>query len=354
MGNLVKSKIFTADGSGGGGAGGFTTADNGLQDLGSSTIGLGGTLDQNTNIDLDGNSFAIEDTGKSLVLGQFEIAPSTFVPFHGLITRESPGNIGVFGRWDTSGLGGDDQFTVAFIDQANQVVNGLNVYTSKLALSLYAPDGSTQVGFTAYDGTGGFTHTADMFYYDVASDIDLSLIQAKSDSAMLMTCYDVTPGFEKFHRFEVNTQGLQGFLDGFEVIHAELSSGSVLVNIGDLSGSGLGSTIVIDDNNGEVIAEADTVYLNTPNLRITKTITPTGTTGDQVINTPAGSVNFAPTDASITVTNSLVDANSIILLTRQTDLTLTSVSYTATSGAFTITPNNFATTETRVDFLIIN
>lgn len=89
-------------------------------------------------------------------------------------------------------------------------------------------------------------------------------------------------------------------------------------------------------------------------LPLAKTITPTGTTGSLEINTPIGSVNFAASDSSVTVTNSLVNNSSIIIpIVASNDATLTNVRYVATNGAFTIYGNAAATAETKVVFCVL-
>lgn len=86
-----------------------------------------------------------------------------------------------------------------------------------------------------------------------------------------------------------------------------------------------------------------------------KTITPTGTTGDQTINTSSGSVNFAALAATLTVTNSLVDANSVIVATvNDADAFMQSVTITRSAGSFTLNADNAPASETRVDFIIVN
>lgn len=87
-----------------------------------------------------------------------------------------------------------------------------------------------------------------------------------------------------------------------------------------------------------------------------RTITAGGTTGNQTINRPAGTVNIAAGQSAITVTNSLVTANSIILpVVRTADATLLYVkSVVAGSGTFTITCNAAATAETSIGFVVFN
>lgn len=85
------------------------------------------------------------------------------------------------------------------------------------------------------------------------------------------------------------------------------------------------------------------------------TMTASGTTGDRTINKSAGSVNFAAGASSLTVTDSLVTTNSIVIATIQTDdATATSVKAVPGSGSFTLKLNAAATAETKVAFLVIN
>lgn len=91
-------------------------------------------------------------------------------------------------------------------------------------------------------------------------------------------------------------------------------------------------------------------------VSVSKTITAPATTGAQTINKTAGSVNFAAAASSLVVTNSLATADSLIFLQLHgaADATMTAVTYTTTSGSFTILANAAATAETRVDFLVVN
>jgi hypothetical protein len=90
-------------------------------------------------------------------------------------------------------------------------------------------------------------------------------------------------------------------------------------------------------------------------LSVTKTITAAGTTSVQTINKVAGSVNLAAAATSVVVTNSLVNANSVIIGTvASNDTTAKSVAIIPGSGLFTIYPNAATTAETRVNWIVIN
>jgi hypothetical protein len=86
-----------------------------------------------------------------------------------------------------------------------------------------------------------------------------------------------------------------------------------------------------------------------------RTVTAAGTTGAQTINRLAGTVNFAVAATTLVVTNSLVDANSIIYCTvRTNDTTALIKNVIPAAGSFTIRLNAAATAETSVGFLVTN
>lgn len=86
-----------------------------------------------------------------------------------------------------------------------------------------------------------------------------------------------------------------------------------------------------------------------------RTVTAGGTTGAQVIDRPAGSVNFGAGASTLVVTNSTADASSLIFLTPQAnDATCKSFAVTRAAGSFTITANAACTAETAVAFMVTN
>lgn len=85
------------------------------------------------------------------------------------------------------------------------------------------------------------------------------------------------------------------------------------------------------------------------------TVTTGGTTGNQTINKPSGTVNIAAAGSTVTVTNSLCTATSIVLATvRTNDTTALIKNVVPGSGSFVITMNANVTAETSIGFLIIN
>lgn len=81
-----------------------------------------------------------------------------------------------------------------------------------------------------------------------------------------------------------------------------------------------------------------------------------GTTGNQTINKISGTVNFAAAATTLTVTNSLVTANSIVFaVVRTNDTTAEILNVVPAAGSFTINlVGAGATAETSVGFWVIN
>jgi hypothetical protein len=85
------------------------------------------------------------------------------------------------------------------------------------------------------------------------------------------------------------------------------------------------------------------------------TITTPGTTGAVTINKPVGRVNIAAAGTAITVTNSLVTANSIVMAVCATnDATAQVKNVVAAAGSFTINLAAAATSETAINFTVHN
>jgi hypothetical protein len=89
-------------------------------------------------------------------------------------------------------------------------------------------------------------------------------------------------------------------------------------------------------------------------IKFTATNTTTGTTGNQTINLPSGSVNFAAGAQTLTVTNSLVTVDSHVLCVVETDdATADGIKcVTVSGGSFVIKLRAACTAETRVSFWV--
>jgi len=88
---------------------------------------------------------------------------------------------------------------------------------------------------------------------------------------------------------------------------------------------------------------------------VDQTITPGGTTGNQTINKSFGTVNIAASGTTVTVTNSLVTANSTIIpVLRTNDSTATIKNVVPGAGSFVITLAAAATAEVSIGFWVVN
>lgn len=90
-------------------------------------------------------------------------------------------------------------------------------------------------------------------------------------------------------------------------------------------------------------------------LAVQHTVTAAGTTGNQTINKPAGTVNIAAAGTTVTVTNSLVTANSHVFTTIGTnDATARIANVVPAAGSFVVNLTAAATAEVRIDFFVVN
>ena len=89
-------------------------------------------------------------------------------------------------------------------------------------------------------------------------------------------------------------------------------------------------------------------------LKQPTTVTAGGTTGNQTIDKPTGTVNIAAAGTAVTVTNSLVTANSIVFaVIRTNDATARITSVVPASGSFVINIEA-ATAEVSIGFFVLN
>ena len=85
------------------------------------------------------------------------------------------------------------------------------------------------------------------------------------------------------------------------------------------------------------------------------TITTGGTTGNQTINKPSGTVNIAAAGTTVTVTNSLVSTSSIVVaVVRTNDATAYIKNVVPSAGSFVITLGAAATSEVSIGFIVYN
>lgn len=90
-------------------------------------------------------------------------------------------------------------------------------------------------------------------------------------------------------------------------------------------------------------------------ITLNATNTAGGTTGDQTINKPSGTVNIAAAGTSVVVTNNLVSTTSLVIpIFRSNDTTAKSAVIVPGSGLFTVYLNVAATAEVSIGFIVIN
>jgi len=90
-------------------------------------------------------------------------------------------------------------------------------------------------------------------------------------------------------------------------------------------------------------------------LNFNPTNTASGTTGNQTINKASGTVNIAAAGTTVTVTNSLVSATSIVYaVIRTNDATATIKNVVPAAGSFVINLGAATTAETSIGFFVIN
>lgn len=127
-----------------------------------------------------------------------------------------------------------------------------------------------------------------------------------------------------------------------------------ITNQVNTAGSESGDLIFSTQSGGTAISEKMRIT-GAGGLTINATNTAAGTTGNQTINKASGTVNIAAAGTTVTVTNSLVTASSIVFaVIRTNDATATIKNVVPASGSFTINLNAATTAETSIGFFVIN
>lgn len=303
---------------------------NGLQTIGLN-FGLGGSLTQNTNTDISTYNYVVKNDSTQFLLGTADIYSLSF-PFFGLQYDK-----GYFGRLDLRSISQQDQWTVAFIDSARQISNGLNVRKEQFSLSVYDNinvPARYEYGFT------GYNTNADHFCFDRVDNIDLTLLKAHKDYARIQHYFDVP----NQHYAEVIVN---------DKIYLQTDADTALIANGDQ---------VILPGKGTAFAYFDNSVLKDGNsVKGSATQTMNLTTG-VLLNKPIGYIRTVTTflsagaSAIFTITNNYVKANSIITVTVQSASTGTPYVYVNGQGAgwFSVKVCNINTVQTFNNFLNIN
>ena len=194
------------------------------------------------------------------------------------------------------------------------------------------------VGYTSYDAQNSFEGAAAYNYYTAfQSKPSFTDITTISEVYHFYSLPDVASGTITNHcgAFFSDPSGAGTITNNYGIFIADQTKGSTL--------------------NYAIWSEGGKNYFG-GDVAVDKTVTPALTVGNQPISKNAGTVNFAAGATTLTVTNTRVTANSIIMCSIGTvDATFTNVkAVVAGSGSFVIHANAAATAETRVNFLVIN
>lgn len=144
------------------------------------------------------------------------------------------------------------------------------------------------------------------------------------------------------------SNGVLRLTDLSETTFNRIAIGGITSLFPAIKRNGTGIDIRLADDSANAPLTASTLALD-------KTVTPSGTTGNQTINKPIGTVNFAAASTTLTVTNSLVTTSSIIVCTAlKNDATGYVKSVSPSAGSFVITLVAAATAELPVSFIVLN
>lgn len=155
-------------------------------------------------------------------------------------------------------------------------------------------------------------------------------------------------------RIEPSANGVFALYNSAVSDFGRLQFGGTTAAFPSIKRNGTGLDIRLADDSGAGSLSVLNATLS-GSMAVPLTITDPGTTGNQTINKMAGRVNIAAAGTTVTVTNSLVTTNSIILCTIATnDATATLKNCVPGTGSFVITLTAATTAETAISFLVIN
>lgn len=222
--------------------------------------------------------------------------------------------------------------TSGTISASPQSIAGVKTFTSGVIINVAGTNVfnvGTTVGTFRTTNAGGNTATQSMF------DVDASNSAAGAQGF----------GFEDVNGFILTAaNGTRRIMRAF-------------INIASLdntAGSEDADLIFGTQAAGAVAAERFRIT-NLGGFVVNSTNTTAGTTGDQTINKPSGTVNIATGNSSITVTNSLVTANSLVFaVVRTNDAAAIIKNVVPGAGSFVITLNAATGAETSIGFFVIN
>ena len=210
--------------------------------------------------------------------------------------------------------------------------------------------------------------TGDILYASSATQVS-RLADVATTNALISGGIGVAPSWGKITSSHVDNtiptmsaginSDITGFVQGVSFQDFVGISGNFVPQgeFWDATGNPAAGNGYILTSQGNLAAWSNQITLDTLSvgvaISIEATITAGGVTGNQTINKAMGSVNIDAGGSSITVTNSLVDANSCVFCQIATnDTTAIIKNVVASSGQFVIRTTAAVTAETRINFLV--
>lgn len=246
----------------------------------------------------------------------------------------------------------------------------MSASTTALVFTNPARNATSNVGFTynqVASGTGGNAYPASTEVNGVL--FNMSTIQTHATGALtLQRDMRVRGSTHAFAGASTLTDAAAFSVDGAPIAgtNASITNSSAFHSPGVAVGSGVTNSygINVTANTGATNnyimsltgSAGEVMNVRTDGkIRLLATNTTGGTTGDQTINRPSGTVNIAAAGTSITVTNSLCTTSSLVFgEVRTNDTTAKIKNIVPGSGSFVVTMDAAVTAETSIGFLIIN
>lgn len=139
---------------------------------------------------------------------------------------------------------------------------------------------------------------------------------------------------------------------------ANLSTGvgQITFGLNGQMGCNTATNLLMQDiGGGDTMNVRSAAFIGTVGFITPFTYTTAGTTGNQTINKPSGSVRIAAAGTTVTLTDNLITANSIVIPVMATvDTTAKSVASVVGSGSCVFTLNAAATAEVEIRFVVWN
>lgn len=248
---------------------------------------------------------------------------------------------------------------------AGTSIAGIDLFNGAHGSLLLGADANVATRTNATNKFGGI---AGVHYTNAEEPVSIVRYSATSTASTVNIGSGVNPGYNSATNVDIYTATTNTTLAGIRRVTFDANSkvrfNDTQINYDfQISGDNDANAFWVDASSDFVgigvavpATKLDVVgVISTDGLNLDRTITAGGTTGDQTINKVAGTVNFATGTSTLTVTNSLVNASSIIFCEiRTNDAAAIIKNVVAGAGSFVITLNAATGAETSVGFLVTN